>query len=384
MKCAIVTLLMNGDFYLPGALVTGYSFKLLSKSRTLEQVSRSLEQVSRSLEQVSRSLENPNLKIDLVCMVTPDVSPNARQQLKVIYDLVVEVPYLRYKTNSLGTRYEETYGHLKDSYYTKWNCLSLDQYEKIILLDIDIVVIKPITHLFTYSAPAGIFTTSASSKFPRFDKKKSKGHFDPYPIAENIPIDPRWIDQAFYKSGSVASANFILLAPSKTDFDKYKSYMTSESSKPGGYGYSTCVSGHDEQSITDFYAYGLKQTWTLLPTYYNWVCWNPSSLIGPDHRYHTPYTLHFLHSPKPWDPKVKLDYLDILAWTDCYQLMIKDNPELVPLSHLVGVKTSPVCWFCDLLNRSQMFIPKNIEHTFYQCDPPMTINCPIMNKPIVI
>lgn len=66
---AWVVLVMKGDAYVPGALVT------------------------------AESIKRTGSKYDVVCMVTPDVTK--RDKLAIIFNKVVEVPYISAETNKL-------------------------------------------------------------------------------------------------------------------------------------------------------------------------------------------------------------------------------------------------------------------------------------------
>ena len=126
MRYAYVTFLMGGDGYLPGALVLAYSLKMQTE-------------------------------YDCVCLVTKDVSHRARHALGLVYDYVIPINELRIKSdvgrgrkdrNILMTRFEALrLGHDGD--------LGL-RYDKIILLDADILPLCGYDELFQLPAPAGI------------------------------------------------------------------------------------------------------------------------------------------------------------------------------------------------------------------------------------
>jgi alpha-N-acetylglucosamine transferase len=115
-KNAYVMLMMHADGYLPGVLVAAFS---LIKTQTTA---------------------------DIVIMVTPDVSQEARQQIDTLNTeknkvIIWPVPYIQYASKPLkSARVRELYPWIKTS-YTKWNALTLS-YDKVILLDADMLVIK--------------------------------------------------------------------------------------------------------------------------------------------------------------------------------------------------------------------------------------------------
>ena len=129
-RYAVVTLLMRGDAYLPGCLL-----------------------LARSLREVSPGL---SAQVDIVCMVTPDVSQVARADLKTEFDSVIEVPYMSLPEARIAHRPDVRPVYART--FTKLNCLNLLQYNKILLMDADMVVVRPeIYSLFALEPPAAVF-----------------------------------------------------------------------------------------------------------------------------------------------------------------------------------------------------------------------------------
>ncbi|PLW29250.1 hypothetical protein PCANC_15748 [Puccinia coronata f. sp. avenae] len=123
--CAFVTVLTS-DSYLPGSLVTAYSIKENEEASTR--------------------------KHDLVCLVTLDsVSVQSIKALRQIYDLVISVEEIRSgnsenELNLLG-RQDLSYT------VTKIHIWRLTQYEKVIYLDSDTLLLRAISHLFQLASP---------------------------------------------------------------------------------------------------------------------------------------------------------------------------------------------------------------------------------------
>lgn len=118
-KYAYVTVLYGNNIYLTGALVMGYTLM-----KTLTQYDR-------------------------VILVTPDVSEQYRDYLRRMYTHVLSIEYVSASSNIFSerdTRFIDV--------FTKLECLSLVQYDKIILLDLDMIIAKNIDHLFKLNAPA--------------------------------------------------------------------------------------------------------------------------------------------------------------------------------------------------------------------------------------
>lgn len=235
-KFAYATLVMRGDKYIPGALVMGYSLKQVS---------------------------SPD--IDVVVMITKDISKKCRNLLTKIFDHVIDVPYIKVKstypivkTEAQRDRYNVW---LADS-YTKWNVLSLSQYEKVFLLDADVIAIKNIDDVFDFETPAGVFDTPFSSSFGK------GGFYDFYKnikFGEKVPLEN--IHEGLNNEGHVAWGTAVLVSPSKKDYKDFIKML--KDNQP--FGFNT-HSGNDEQSIAYFY-YLKKIKWTNLPNNLNTIAW---------------------------------------------------------------------------------------------------------------
>lgn len=124
---AYVTFLMRGDGYLPGALTLAYAL---------------------------RCQETPH---PLVCLVTGDISLRARHILAMVYDHVAEVDEITCRSHVTGGRPD------RNSLLTRFQALRLGMdgdlplhYEKIVLLDADLLPLSRYDSLFDLPTPAGI------------------------------------------------------------------------------------------------------------------------------------------------------------------------------------------------------------------------------------
>ena len=126
-RYAHVAFLMLNDNYLPGTLTAGYG------------------------------LRQQHTQADLVCLVTPEITPAARRALAQIYDHVLEVEKIYVPHARRQERQDRPY------YFTRLNSLRLGadgdlglHYDKIVVLDSDVLPLRCFDHLFTLEAPAGI------------------------------------------------------------------------------------------------------------------------------------------------------------------------------------------------------------------------------------
>ena len=116
---AYVTVLYGNNIYLTGALVLGYS---LMKTGT---------------------------QYDRVILVTPDVSNEYQLYLSKVFTHVIKIEYVKVSPSIFSdenTRFSNV--------FTKLTCLSLTQYDKIILLDLDMIVAHNFDHVFKLRPPA--------------------------------------------------------------------------------------------------------------------------------------------------------------------------------------------------------------------------------------
>jgi hypothetical protein len=120
-RFGIVTLVMKGDRYVPGACALAYSIK-------------------KHLHDVRRAL------FDVICMVTNDVTQNGVETLRKQFDRVIMVPYIRSVMHNTTTRYyQEKYGAWISESFTKWNCLGFYEYQRIAFFDADCLVMQDIS-----------------------------------------------------------------------------------------------------------------------------------------------------------------------------------------------------------------------------------------------
>lgn len=116
---AYVTVLYGNNIYVTGALVLGYS------------------------------LMKTNTQYDRVILVTSDVDAKHRTYLNKIYTHIINIDYININPTILikeDTRFRDV--------FTKLQALSLVQYDKIILLDLDMIVARNIDHLFKLRPPS--------------------------------------------------------------------------------------------------------------------------------------------------------------------------------------------------------------------------------------
>ncbi len=126
-KCAYVTFLMRNDSYLPGAMVLAHKL---------------------------RKLNTPH---DLVCLITKDITGQACYALNELYDHVIRVDEIEIHHKRRQERQDRPF------LFTRFQVLRLGHdgdlgvgYDKIVVLDADVLPLDDYDALFDLEAPAGI------------------------------------------------------------------------------------------------------------------------------------------------------------------------------------------------------------------------------------
>lgn len=125
-RFAYVTLFTLNDSYLPAVLLLAYG------------------------------LRRQNTQADIICLVTPEITTTARKALAILFDQILEVAPIYIPHSRSGKRPYLPY------VFSKLHSLRLGadgdlgrHYDKIVLLDADLLPIKQYDHLFSLPTPAG-------------------------------------------------------------------------------------------------------------------------------------------------------------------------------------------------------------------------------------
>jgi glycogenin glucosyltransferase len=155
-KSAFVTFLMLNDSYLPGALM------------------------------LAHGLRKQETEVDLVCLITEEITHDARYALRILFDYVVEVEKIYVPHKRRQKRQDRPY------FFTRINALRLGEdgdlgfkYKKIVVLDADVLPLKNYGSLFALDAPAGIINERKS----HFLETDSEGNWI---IPETVYTTRKW------------------------------------------------------------------------------------------------------------------------------------------------------------------------------------------------
>lgn len=269
MRAAYVTLVMLGDHYVPGAVA------------------------------LAKSLLRTGTCHDLVCMVTKDVSESAIQSLSQVYDTIIVVEYLHMKCPSMMTkRQNEIYGNWIEYSFTKWQCLALGQYDKILYLDADHLVLKNIDHLFELKAPAMCFTDENYNYYNKY----SYGT-----VLFNTTL------RMFLKYNKIlCKGGTILFEPSAHLYYCILNIVNDNNLT------SCCYhNGFDEQVLMRAIV-KCNMTITQLSPLYVWNAGSYHKL----HKRQEPFVINYYGDVKPWyfnNERINYLYMDIYIWKYIYE-----------------------------------------------------------------
>lgn len=235
-----------------------------------------------------------------------------------IFDKTISVPLLRFKVNALKTkRQQELYGgYFSETANTKWNCLRLTAFEKVMYVDSDIVFTKNCDHLFQLAAPAACFSSPFAEPYAPGGIKNVYGH-----IIHGDTIPPSKI-LASLRGGLVASGALVLLAPVKGAIDDHIKWMHEH--EP--YGHALSYSAIDEQSLCEWYA-SAGMAWTHMDQRYQYVPWKPKWLPWTKNPLRDASAIHFYHS-KVWETGEGTDWPDVKVWWHAWHLLEDQYPAI--------------------------------------------------------
>jgi hypothetical protein len=207
------------------------------------------------------------------------VSALARRRLACVWDAVVEVPALRFECRKLvSVKQRRMYEQWVETSFTKWNCLALTQYAKVVFIDADKVVLANCDELFALRAPAGTFSSPWAWPF----NTKGEGIPNPYALscAQHGDAVPAEAIRAALDGGSfVVVGTMLLLEPCARTHSDLLAYCA----RTQPIGRAGCVSMMDEQAITMFFVDERPDApWTFIHQRYNYISWHRSWLDDDD------------------------------------------------------------------------------------------------------
>jgi alpha-N-acetylglucosamine transferase len=299
-KYAIMTLLFGGDSYLPSILLLGSSIRKI---------------MPKSYEQY----------VTLCCMITNDVSMEARDLIYKIYDKVIEVDYLEISP----TLIKHKKPHIRQIYaktFTKLRIFEMIEYDKVLYLDPDMLVInKNIFSLFNLNTPAVVFIGKLTKNlndryfkefkengklFKQFQNKYCNWNGKNSLHGELIPYDKKYENEKV-SNGMNIETSILLIKPSKHTSNEIYKYLQNIK--------NTRQKISDTELISRFFK---DKLYAIEPRFFGrWV--------NPDEQPELVVLDLYGSDGKPWDidkfdKLVKYSYVgDISYWWSLYMKMYK-------------------------------------------------------------
>jgi hypothetical protein len=185
-------------------------------------------------------------------MVTPDVSPDARRSLAELFDRVREVPYIEAPTAPLPTEKQRKLYPWISQAYTKWNCLGLTEWRRVIFVDADMCFVENADELFGLPAPAGCFCSAwldAESPYLRWWRRRHAGAAE---LPHGAVLPPELLLEALESPTFTAIAALVVLDTDAQAAGRFRAFLAENA--PYGARHRVRGSGADETSIVEFTA----------------------------------------------------------------------------------------------------------------------------------
>ena len=249
--------------------------------------------------------------------VDVDIFRNLLKKHGGLFDEIVEQPLLRFKVNELRTKKQrELYGgEFSETANTKWQCLCLEKYQKIMYVDSDIMFQRNCDFLFSLQAPAATFSSPFSETFSKGGFRNNYGR-----LKQGAQIPAASIRDGL-RDGAVAAGSLVLLEPSKTVQAEHIAWMHGK--EP--YGHPGCFSAIDEQALCEFYTDRGAQ-WTHIDPIYQAIPWKANWVPGRN-VLKDAFGLHFYHD-RPFETGKGTGWPDTKIFWAMWHRFALEHPKL--------------------------------------------------------
>lgn len=292
---AYVTLVMLGDLYISAAIV------------------------------LAQSIRNLNSKSDLVVLVTPDVSEEGKNILRIFFDKVKDVDYIvvpNWRTK------KQTHRKYLELVFTKFHLFNLTEYKKVLLIDADALIFKYPDHLFTLDTPAGTYLETKELIIKYDDKGNyilpEDGKIKWYEIyCDCCPhghLIPKHMTDSILKnfSNSGIGGGLMLLKPDKNELDRIIKDVSQGKMK---YLLENKLIWPEQQYLTLRYS----GKWHMIDPKFFGLQGYPhySVLYGTQFGGDKPFILN-----SKIDINIRIEFLDFILWHRLYAELLKKYPDL--------------------------------------------------------
>ncbi|MFW6287572.1 MAG: glycosyltransferase [bacterium] len=287
-KYAYVTFVMRNDSYIPGALVLAYC------------------------------LQKQYTSADLVCLITDDITKKGKEALGSLYDHVVLVDEIFVEHRNSHQRQDRPY------LFTRFQALCLGEdgglgfdYDKIVVLDADIMPLCNYDELFDLETPAGIINESKDHFVPELPYNRSDGKWVWHDIYEGIcrhgeRIPSEITDRVWENPDNMGvNACIWVLTPDRKEYGRIMEYLR----KPVVKNKISQFKWPEMQFATFFWS---GQWYNIDLRYSAFNCQPRMDLI---------YGTHFA-GLKPWNEKKKKSVLHYYKYED-YRAWYREFVEMV-------------------------------------------------------
>ena len=336
-KYAYVTLVMLGDAYISGAIVLADSIR---KSGSI---------------------------VDLIVLVTPDVSEEGKNILGIYFTYVKEIEYINVQNWRTKKQQHRKYLELV---FTKFHIFNLVQYDKILLIDADALVLKYPDHIFTLNAPAGCFIEN-KDYIISYDAEcnyiaPKNGRIEWYSKycdccrhGKKIPKDMTdRLKTQFTNSG--IGGGLLLLEPKKGELE---SIIKDVSKNPMKYLVETKFVWPEQQYLSLRYSgkwTNINPRFFGLQGYPHWKV-----LYGLQYGGDKPFSLK-----SKCDIKIRIQYPDFVLWHQYYFDILEKHPEFLDSKVLEEANEmnkyfhSSIKQQKALLSRTESHLPKELSNKY--------------------
>uniref|UniRef100_A0A6C0I1S3 Glycosyltransferase n=1 Tax=viral metagenome TaxID=1070528 RepID=A0A6C0I1S3_9ZZZZ len=284
----------------------------------------------------AKSLKEQHTQYPIILMVTEEIWQTLQKNETIyneVFDSIVIVPIIEHPTLEFKSeRQKEMYEHWINKSFTKWNCLTLTEYNKVILLDADMVFTSNCDELFELRAPAGCFSQPWA-----FPYQKHGALYNPY-----IKSNKRWLlnrdiphgatikaciirDTIFTKKSPTfaVGAFMVLLEPNIEDYTLLLDIIKSQTvygKNMAHFGGNTIrsISGSDETAISLLYSYK-NIDFTHIHQKFAAAMWKHEWVPSGEER-----AIHYFGKTKPWNMHIE-EYPDLQIWWNIADLLCIDE-----------------------------------------------------------
>jgi lipopolysaccharide biosynthesis glycosyltransferase len=272
---------------------------------------------------MSKSLKQVKSKYPTCCMVTSDISEEYVKLLESEFDVVKHVPFISHDINKLKSiKQNQIYGKWIEKSFTKWNILNpnIFSFDKIILVDADMIFLENCDELFDLPAPSATFSSPWCKNYMK--KSKIKRITNPYTKNGELnhgDLVPRNDILCGFNYSILCLACMILIEPNTLHYNTMLSILNQNAR----FGNPVTVSGHDEQLIVKTFL-KLNINFHHIHQRYNWIAGKYLWLANGE----SPKTIQY-YNEKPWnESREKTQWDDVREWYKKFDEIKSSNPLL--------------------------------------------------------